>query len=52
MVEENLKEATVKTIAISPKSHASLIALKNELKIKKMDELIIKLVTEYEQNRK
>lgn len=52
MVEENVKEVKIKTIAILPSTHARLISIKKELNIKKMEELIDKLATEYEQNRK
>lgn len=47
-----MDEKEIKTIAILPTTHAKLISIKNELKIKKMKEVIDKLVTEYEQNRK
>jgi len=49
---EEVKEVNIKTVAISPKTHARLMDLKGELKIKKMNELLDKLITEYEQNRK
>lgn len=52
MVEENVKEVKIKTIAILPNTHAKLMSIKKELNIKKMEELIDKLATEYEQNRK
>ena len=50
MVEENVIKG--KSVALSAKTHERLMSLKSELKIKKMDELLDKLVTEYEQNRK
>ena len=51
MVEENVV-VKGKSVALTAKTHARLIALKDELKIIKMDTLLDKLVTEYEQNRK
>jgi len=48
----DVKEVKIKTIAISPKTHAVLVSIKNELKVHTMQELIDKLATEYEQNRK
>jgi len=50
MVEENLVKG--KSVALSVKTHTRLMDLKGTLKIKKMDELLDKLITEYEQNRK
>jgi len=51
MVEENVVEKG-KSVALTAKTHARLIDLKSELKITKMDALLDKLITEYEQNRK
>jgi hypothetical protein len=52
MVEENVKEPIIKTIAILPVTHAKLMSIKTELKIIKMNELIEKLIKEFEENRK
>ena len=46
------KEVSVKTIALEPKTHAKIVAIKKELNIRKMNDVIDKLATEYEQNRK
>jgi len=52
MEEENVKEIKIKTVAMLPKTHAKLVSIKTELKLSTMEEVIDKLATEYEQNRK
>jgi len=51
-MDENVTKTNIKTIAISIEVHEKFMALKKTLKIGSANELINKLVTEYEEIRK